>query len=74
MSEKQREHYEKVEYQDSVSKANQIEGQYDVILANPPFTGTVNESTINQNLLDVCNTKKTELLFVALFIQNWLSL
>ena len=58
-----------VEYQDGVSKANQIEGQYDVILANPPFTGTVNESTINPNLLDVCNTKKTELLFVALFIR-----
>ena len=33
-----------VEYQDGVSKANQIEGQYDVILANPPFTGTVNKS------------------------------
>ena len=58
-----------VEYQDGVSKSNQIEGQYDVILANPPFTGTVNESTINPNLLDVCNTKKTELLFVALFIR-----
>ena len=58
-----------VEYQDGVSKANQIEGQFDVILANPPFTGTVNESTINPNLLDVCNTKKTELLFVALFIR-----
>lgn len=58
-----------VEYQDGVSKANQIEGQYDVILANPPFTGTVNESTINPNLLDVCKTKKTELLFVALFIR-----
>ena len=58
-----------VAYQDGVSKANEIEGQYDVILANPPFTGTVNETTINPNLLDVCNTKKTELLFVALFIR-----
>lgn len=45
-----------VEYQDAVSKANQIKGQYDVILANPPFTGTVTESTINPNLLDVCNS------------------
>ncbi|MBQ3837234.1 MAG: SAM-dependent DNA methyltransferase, partial [Treponema sp.] len=58
-----------VEYQDGVSKANQIEGAFDIILANPPFTGTVNESTINPDLLDVCKTKKTELLFVALFIR-----
>lgn len=58
-----------VAYQDGVSKANTIEGKYDIILANPPFTGTVNETTINENLLDVCNSKKTELLFVALFIR-----
>lgn len=58
-----------VQYQDGVSKANNIEGKYDVILANPPFTGTVNETTINPNLLSVCNSKKTELLFVALFMR-----
>lgn len=58
-----------VQYQDGVSKANNIEDKYDVILANPPFTGTVNETTINPNLLGVCNSKKTELLFVALFLR-----
>ena len=62
-------HEPHIAYQDSVSKNNEIEGEFDIILANPPFTGTVNESTINPNLLDVCNTKKTELLFVALFIR-----
>lgn len=59
----------RIKYQDGVSKANSSEGEYDVILANPPFTGTINETTINPNLLSVCNTKKTELLFVALFIR-----
>lgn len=58
-----------IEYQDSVSKSNYIEGKFDVILANPPFTGSVNESTINPNLSAICKTKKTELLFVALFLR-----
>ena len=58
-----------IAYQDSVSKANEIEGQFDVILANPPFTGSVNKSTIAESLTNICSTTKTELLFVALFIR-----
>lgn len=58
-----------VDYQDSVSKQNEISSRYDVILANPPFTGTVDAESINDNLKAVCNTKKTELLFLALFIR-----
>lgn len=58
-----------IEYRDSVSKQNMISGKYDVILANPPFTGTVDTESINDNLKAVCNTKKTELLFVALFLR-----
>lgn len=58
-----------VDYRDSVSKQNEIASRYDVILANPPFTGTVDEESINDNLKAVCNTKKTELLFLALFIR-----
>lgn len=58
-----------IKYVDSVSKRNTISSTYDVILANPPFTGTVDAESINDNLRAVCNTKKTELLFVALFLR-----
>ncbi|MDU2064745.1 MAG: class I SAM-dependent DNA methyltransferase [Sporomusaceae bacterium] len=59
----------KIDYVDSVSKNNAISSAYDVILANPPFTGTVDAEGIHDNLKAICNTKKTELLFVALFIR-----
>jgi len=58
-----------INYMDSVSKQNTISSKYDVILANPPFTGTIDAESINDNLKAVCNTKKTELLFVALFLR-----
>lgn len=58
-----------INYTDSVSKSNNSENEYSIILANPPFTGTVDEESINDNLKSICNTKKTELLFVALFIR-----
>ena len=38
-------------------------------LANPPFKGTVDAESINDNLKAVTNTKKTELLFLALFLR-----
>ncbi len=58
-----------IDYKDSVSKQNGITSKYDVILANPPFTGTVDTESINDDLKAMCNTKKTELLFLALFIR-----
>jgi len=61
--------YPRVEYMDSVSKQNDISSQYDIILANPPFTGTVDAESISDDLKAVCSTKKTELLFVALFLR-----
>jgi len=59
----------RIEYFDSVSKQNSIVSAYDIILTNPPFTGTVDAESIHENLKAVCNTKKTELLFVALFLR-----
>lgn len=59
----------RIEYKDSISKQNEISSTYDIILANPPFTGTVDAESINDNLKAVCSTKKTELLFIALFIR-----
>jgi len=58
-----------IEYKDSISKQNDISGRYDVILANPPFKGTVDAESIHDNLKNVTNTKKTELLFLALFLR-----
>ncbi|AOY77401.1 type I restriction-modification system subunit M [Clostridium formicaceticum] len=58
-----------INYADSVSKQNDISDAYDVILANPPFTGTIDAESIHDNLKAICNTKKTELLFIALFIR-----
>lgn len=58
-----------IEYVDSVSKQNETASEYDIVLANPPFTGTVDAESIHDNLKTICNTKKTELLFVALFLR-----
>lgn len=58
-----------ISYQDSVSKHNKTFEKYTMCLANPPFKGTVDEESINDNLKAVTNTKKTELLFLALFLR-----
>lgn len=58
-------------YQDSLSKSikehypKQEENFFDVILANPPFKGTLDETNTNPDVLGMVKTKKTELLFVA---------
>ncbi|PKM77183.1 MAG: DNA methyltransferase [Firmicutes bacterium HGW-Firmicutes-15] len=58
-----------ITYKDSVSKENKDIAEFDVILANPPFTGNVDQESIADNLKTICDTKKTELLFVALFLR-----
>ena len=58
-----------IHYMDSVSKNNTIHGKFDLILANPPFTGNVDAEDIAPELKAICNTKQTELLFVALFLR-----
>lgn len=58
-----------IDYKDSVSKQNQTSSKYTVCLANPPFKGTVDSESINDDLKAITNTKKTELLFLALFIR-----
>ena len=58
-----------IDYKDSVSKQNNVSDKYTVCLANPPFKGTVDAESINDNLKAVTNTKKTELLFIALFLR-----
>ena len=58
-----------IDYKDSVSKQNNVSNKYTVCLANPPFKGTVDAESIHDNLKAVTNTKKTELLFLALFLR-----
>lgn len=58
-----------IEYKDSLSKQNEIKDSFSVCLANPPFKGSINAESINDDLKAVTNTKKTELLFLALFLR-----
>ena len=58
-----------IEYRDSLSDQNPDKDMYSLILANPPFKGNLDADTIATDLQKVCKTKKTELLFLALFIR-----
>lgn len=56
-----------IEYRDSLSDQNPDSEKYSLILANPPFKGSLDYDTVSADLLKICKTKKTELLFLALF-------
>lgn len=64
-----------IHYQDTLSKQfpekfrQQAESGFDVILANPPFKGSLDEEDVHPSLLKKVKTKKTELLFVALILR-----
>ena len=58
-----------IEYRDSLSDQNPDKGMYSLILANPPFKGNLDADTVSIDLQKVCKTKKTELLFLALFVR-----
>lgn len=58
-----------IEYRDSLSDQNPDREKYSLILANPPFKGSLDADTVSTDLLKVCKTKKTELLFIALFLR-----
>lgn len=58
-----------IEYRDSLSDQNQDKGKYSLVLANPPFKGSLDYDSVSTDILKVCKTKKTELLFLALFLR-----
>ncbi len=58
-----------IEYRDSLSEQNPDADKYSLILANPPFKGSLDAEAVSADLLKVCKTKKTELLFLALFVR-----
>ena len=59
-----------IAYRDSLAEdhAGDAEG-YSLILANPPFAGSLDYESTAKDLLQVVRTKKTELLFLALFLR-----
>lgn len=64
-----------IRYQDTLSNSfperfpGLAVGGFDVILANPPFKGSLDESDVHSSLTGKVKTKKTELLFVALLLR-----
>jgi len=60
----------RIRYRDSLSQGASGDAElYDVILANPPFAGSLDESAVASDLKREVKTKKTELLFLALFLR-----
>lgn len=58
-----------IEYRDSLSDQNTDKSKYSLVLANPPFKGSLDAESVSGDLLKVCKTKKTELLFLTLFLR-----
>ncbi|MBL5922753.1 N-6 DNA methylase [Lelliottia amnigena] len=64
-----------IHYQDTMSQSfndnfpQESKNAFNLILANPPFTGSLDEEDIDPSLLSIVKTKKTELLFIARIIQ-----
>jgi type I restriction enzyme M protein len=59
-----------ISYRDSLAEDHAEDiGRYDLVLANPPFAGSLDYEGTAKDLLSVVKTKKTELLFLALFIR-----
>lgn len=55
---------------DALSKSNgDIEEAYSLILANPPFKGSLDYDAVEESILKTVKTKKTELLFLGLMLR-----
>lgn len=59
-----------ISWQDSLSDDNIHREEYSLIMANPPFTGSLDKDTVSKDLLEFASTKKTELLFLSLFLKS----
>lgn len=60
--------YPSIDRKDTLSKKFNEDDRYDVILANPPFKGSIDKGDINENLS--LKTTKTELLFVNRIVNS----
>lgn len=59
-----------IQQADALSEDNTTREKYSLIMANPPFSGSVFEENISKDLLAIAKTKKTELLFMELFLRS----
>ena len=59
-----------VVWRDSLSEQNDDCNCYSLIMANPPFAGSLDKGNVSKTLLATVNTTKTELLFLALFVRS----
>ena len=59
-----------VAFRDSLSIDNTDTDRYTLILANPPFAGNLDYESVAKSLLATAKTKKTELLFLSLFLRS----
>ncbi len=57
-------------YRNSLTDDNKDSFKYDLVLANPPFSGSLDANDLAKSLRDECPSKKTELLFIALFLRS----
>lgn len=59
-----------VTYRDSLAEEHgEDAGAYSLVLANPPFAGSLDYEATAKDLQKIVKTKKTELLFIALFLR-----
>lgn len=58
-----------VAFRDSLSSDNKDFDRYSLVLANPPFKGSLDQESVDKSLTAVTKTGKTELLFLALFLR-----
>jgi type I restriction enzyme M protein len=59
-----------IRYRDSLAQEHAGEDEkYTLVLANPPFAGSLDYESVAKDLLQIVKTKKTELLFLALFLR-----
>jgi type I restriction enzyme M protein len=58
-----------IRYKDSLAQSDDDAERYSLILANPPFAGSLDYESTAKDLQQIVKTKKTELLFLALFLR-----
>lgn len=57
-------------WRDSLSADNDDDRCYTLVMANPPFAGSLDKGNVNKKILAYANTSKTELLFLAQFVRS----
>jgi type I restriction enzyme M protein len=59
-----------IRYRDSLAETDDDDAErYSLVLANPPFAGSLDYESTAKDLQQIVKTRKTELLFLALFLR-----